>query len=364
MSVRLVFVGKKFIYNSSLKEYVIRKVEQNFDFIHSITFFKESDNALFLYLQSIMDAKERLIAVTTKQTFSTLGKVICTISSDNQILKGNMLLPSECNVYEQGTYLLQYKEAQINVLHVDEMQKLPQILIQNIATKAIIHIFEEDYENLKFSLTQIAQAYDVSIDDVNIIDGWSKVNITSKKHGDISKFIGVAKSQFTSKVIASSSIIPYIIEKLSHNNKKITFAESCTGGLLSYYFTKHNGTSNILEGSLVTYSNSIKENWLAVEGDVLEQYGAVSAQVVHQMSEGALNVSEADYAISISGIAGDGGGTPQKPVGTVFIGVRSKDRHKELHLNLNGDRNYIQQQSVLYGVKMLLLLDKELFFEI
>jgi nicotinamide-nucleotide amidase len=80
------------------------------------------------------------------------------------------------------------------------------------------------------------------------------------------------------------------------------------------------------------------------------------------MSDGALNVSGADYAISISGIAGDSGGTPQKPVGTVYIGVRSKTEHRQEHLSLHGDRNYIQHQSVLFAIKMLLLIDKEIFF--
>ena len=154
----------------------------------------------------------------------------------------------------------------------------------------------------------------------------------------------------------------YIIERLSAANKRVSFAESCTGGLLSYYFTKNNGASTILDGALVTYSNSLKENWLAVSHEVITKEGAVSAEVVQEMSEGALNVSDADYALSISGIAGDGGGTELKPVGTVFIGVRSKTQHKEVHLHLQGDRNYVQHQSALHAIKMLILIDKEMFF--
>ncbi len=75
-----------------------------------------------------------------------------------------------------------------------------------------------------------------------------------------------------------------------------------------------------------------------------------------------MNVSSADYTISITGIAGEGGGTEYKPVGTVYVGVRSKTEHKESRLNLSGDRNYIQHQSVLFAIKMLLLMDKEMFF--
>ena len=112
----------------------------------------------------------------------------------------------------------------------------------------------------------------------------------------------------------------------------------------------------------MTYSNELKDNWLAVEGSALEEFGAVSAEVVAQMSEGTMNVSHADYTLSISGIAGDTGGTDLKPVGTVFVGVRSKEDHKEVHLQLQGDRNYIQHQSVLEAIKMLLSIDKEIFF--
>ena len=154
----------------------------------------------------------------------------------------------------------------------------------------------------------------------------------------------------------------YIIEKLASNQKKLTFAESCSGGLLSYYFTKENGASKVLEGALITYSNSLKENWLAVNHATIDEYGAVSAEVVQQMSEGAIDVSHADYALSISGVAGDGGGTELKPVGTVYVGASSKTHHAQIHLRLSGDRNYIQQQSVLYAVKMLILIDKEMFF--
>ena len=106
----------------------------------------------------------------------------------------------------------------------------------------------------------------------------------------------------------------------------------------------------------------LKENWLAVTHNALEENGAVSREVVTEMSEGAMNVSSADYTLSISGIAGDGGGTDEKPVGTVFIGARSETAHKEEHLNFSGDRNYVQHQSALYAIKMLLLLDKETFF--
>ncbi len=362
MKLHLLFIGNKFIYNTSLREYVIRKVEQKTDYISSITFFKEGENELFLYLEEQLNRSSKIIIVTTKQNFSTIGKLICTVTSDNQILNDNMLIPQKCSVFEKGSYLLEHQDAIANVLHIDEMQNMPEILLQNQNSKATVHIFEEDKESAVAMLTPIAQTYDVKIDIVNIIEGWLRVDIVSKKYGDISKFINSAKKLLPSKLIPASSIVQYIIERLSEKSKKLTFAESCSGGLLSYYFTKNNGASKILDGSLVTYSNSLKENWLAVDHEALEEFGAVSSEVVQQMSEGALNVSYADYALSISGIAGDTGGTKLKPVGTVYIGVRSKTLHREVHLSLKGDRNYVQYQSVLFAIKMLMLIDKEIFF--
>jgi len=364
MKLHLLFVGNKFVYNHSLRDYVIRKVEQKCDFISSVTYFKESDNSLFLYLEEELNSAVKLVVVTTKQNFSTIGKLISTVTSDNQIVKDNMLIPSKADLFQQGSYLLKYKDSVANIIYTDEMQKMPDILIDTRTSIATLQIFEETKENAFALLNPIAQTYDVHVEIVQIIDGWLRVDIASKKYGNISKFINSAKNLFVQKMIPASNMAIYIIETLFKNQKTITFAESCTGGLLCYYFTSQNGASKALEGSLVTYSNSLKENWLAVEHKIIEKFGAVSSDVVKEMSEGALNVSNADYAISVSGIAGDAGGDDKKPVGTVYVGIRTKTQHKEEHLLLHGDRNYVQNQSVLFAVKLLLLADKEIFFEI
>ncbi len=362
MRLHLLFIGNKFIYNSSLKEYIIRKIEQKTDFISSITYFKENDNSLFLYLEKELNSCNKLIIITTKHNFPTIGKLICTVTSDNQVLNDNMLIPSNSSVFEKSSYLLEYKDSVTNVLHIDEMQEMPEILLHFEESKAVVHIFDESRDNTYTILNPIAQTFDVKIDIITLIDGWLRVDIVSKKYGNISKFINSAKQILPNNLIAASNIAGYIIDILSKNQKKLTFAESCSGGLLSYYFTKENDASKIIEGALITYSNAIKENWLAVEHNTLEDFGAVSSEVVQEMSEGALNVSSADYALSISGIAGEGGGSELKPVGTIYIGASSKTHHAQIHLKLDGDRNYIQCQSVLFAIKMLILIDKEIFF--
>jgi len=362
MKLDLLFVGSKFIYNKSLQEYVIREIEKKVDFISSITFFKEKDNSLFLYLEQELNTSNRIMIVTTKQTFTTVGKLICTVTSDNQVLRGSFLIPQKSSEYKEGNYLLNYKDSHINVLHIDEMQKMPEILLDNEELSVSVHIFDDDKVNLYTQLNPIAQTYELSIELVTISGGWFLLNIVTKKYGNIPKFLNAIKKNLEGKLIATSNIIEHIIERLSKVNKKISFAESCTGGLLSYYFTQQNGASKILDGSLITYSNELKESWLSVDNKILERYGAVSRDVVEEMSQGVMNVTNADYTVSISGIAGDGGGTKEKPVGTVFIGVRTESIHKEMKFLFKGDRNYVQQQSVLEALKMVLFIDKEIFF--
>jgi len=364
MKLHLLFIGNKFIYNKSLQEYVIRKIEQKSDFIDSITYFKESDNSLFLYLEKELNSADKIIVVTSKHHFSTIGKLICTVTSDNQILKDNMLIPSKVSVFGEGSYLLEYNNSITNVLHIDEMQKFPEVLLHFEDSKATLHLFEEEKESAIALLSPIAQTYDVKIDVVSLIEGWLRIDVRSQKYGNISKFINSSKQLLPNKLIAASNIVEYIIDVLSRNQKTLSFAESCSGGLLSYFFTKNNGASKILNGSLITYANEIKENWLGVKNDTLVEHGAVSHAVVKEMNDGVISVSNADYSLAISGIAGDSGGTIEKPVGTVYVGVKSEKRHMEVRLQLHGDRNYVQDQSVLFAVKLLLLLDKEMFFKI
>jgi len=362
MKLHLIFIGDKFIYNEALKNYIVRSISQKLGAIDSIEFIKQNDNALFLYLEEAFNKENNVIIITTKQHFATVGKVVTTIIQDNQVLKDGMLLPSKAKKFHIDSYLLKYQQVYINVLHIDEGQKLPQLFLDRYQEKETVHIFEEEQELLETLLLPIAQSYNVSFTLTKIVSGWLRVDALSQKYGELDNFLTSLKKLLPKKMIASSSVVAYMIGKLAQYDKKITFAESCTGGLLSYYFTKYNGASQVLDGSLVTYSNVLKENWLAVLEATLQTYGAVSAEVVCEMSEGALSVSDADYAISISGVAGDGGGTEEKPVGTVYIGVRNAFIHQEERCFFQGDRNYIQEQSALYAIKMLILLDKKTFF--
>jgi len=144
-----------------------------------------------------------------------------------------------------------------------------------------------------------------------------------------------------------------IIRELKKNNQTITFAESCTGGRIAAAFTAISGSSAVLNGSCVTYSNEIKHLWLGVEETVLEKFGAVSQQCVAQMLEGIKNLAGADYAIAVSGIAGPTGGTELKPVGTVYIGIQTPFTQEVFHCFFHGNREQVQEQSVIFAIEKL-----------
>jgi len=135
-------------------------------------------------------------------------------------------------------------------------------------------------------------------------------------------------------------------QHLKQHNSTITTAESCTGGLVSYMITKNSGSSSIFKGSIVTYSNEIKEQQLGVKKDTMIKFGVVSCEVIEEMLAGVLKKFNSTYAIAISGVAGPTGGTPNKPVGTVAIGVSSifGDQKTKIY-HFKGDRESIQNQA-------------------
>jgi len=147
--------------------------------------------------------------------------------------------------------------------------------------------------------------------------------------------------------------IENIILKLRKDKHTITFAESCTGGRIASAFTSVPGVSSILDGSCVTYSNNIKQLWLGVEEEILMHHGAVSQACVAQMLQGIQRLAGSNYAIAVSGIAGPDGGTEEKPVGTVYIGIQTPFTQEVFHCLFYGDRNAIQEQSTVFAINKI-----------
>lgn len=140
-----------------------------------------------------------------------------------------------------------------------------------------------------------------------------------------------------------------VVGLLTAKSLKVATAESCTGGLISERITRVSGSSGVFDCGICSYANEIKHKVLGVSQETLSILGAVSAETAIQMAEGVKKLSGADIGVSVTGVAGPTGGTPEKPVGLVFCGVCTKDKTYVLKLdfssaaNRTDARNYIRK---------------------
>ena len=154
-----------------------------------------------------------------------------------------------------------------------------------------------------------------------------------------------------------ASLAERVVRENAAAGRKVVLAESCTGGLVTAALTAVPGSSEVLDRGFVTYSNAAKQELLGVSDEVIEALGAVSVACVYEMARGALERSDAGVAVAISGIAGPGGGTEQKPVGTVVFAraIRGDgEPTAEERLFEGEDRAGVRRQATLCALELLL----------
>ena len=152
-----------------------------------------------------------------------------------------------------------------------------------------------------------------------------------------------------SQVELIESIHNYLVEKGLY----LSVAESCTGGLLGSMLTERAGSSHFFEGGIIAYQNKVKIQKLGVSEEILNLHGAVSREVAEAMALGCRSKFNTDYALSITGIAGPGGGSEEKPVGTVWIALSSKDKLTSQKILKIGDRQAIRLEACFIATQML-----------
>ena len=146
-----------------------------------------------------------------------------------------------------------------------------------------------------------------------------------------------------------------LVRQMREKNRVLVTAESCTGGWVAQAVTAIPGSSNCFDRGFVTYSNLSKQQMLGVRAQTIEEHGAVSEAVVREMTNGALQYSPADLGVAISGIAGPGGGSDDKPVGTVWIAWQQRgDDPASSRYHFSGDREQVRQQAVDMALRGLL----------
>ncbi len=203
------------------------------------------------------------------------------------------------------------------------------------------------------AIAPIYSAYkDVS---TSILFNKSEVEVHLTAQGKIDSEAHALNEEITAKIVEKLGIAVFstcgeemeeVVGKLlAKNNKTLSVAESCTGGLISQRLTDIADSSRYFIEAVIAYANEAKINNLNVAPEIIEQYGAVSAETAEAMAKGMREKAKTDYAISITGIAGPSGGTDEKPVGTVFIGYSDAKLTKSFKMVLPGDRFLIRWRS-------------------
>lgn len=192
-------------------------------------------------------------------------------------------------------------------------------------------------------------------------DGELTLRITAKGDTDeeidalINPVVEEVKSRLKEYIYSYSGELleEAVANMLLSNNLTISLAESCTGGLLASKFTSISGISKTLDRGIVTYSNTAKIEELGVNEATLKQYGAVSEKTAMEMAKGIKRIANTDIALSITGVAGPTGGTPEKPVGLVYVGIATNHSSYVKKLNLTGDRNRIRNYTTIVALNLI-----------
>ncbi len=164
------------------------------------------------------------------------------------------------------------------------------------------------------------------------------------------------------KYVVLTEDLPFekaVLNLMDKHQLTLSLAESCTGGYVSHLFTQHPGSSSVFQGGAVTYSNDLKQLVLGVSETTLAAFGAVSEQTAAEMAQGAVKNFRTDYAVAITGIAGPDGGTPEKPVGMVWIAVASKTEVKAKMFKFASQRFQNIERSAMAALMMLFLQLKQ-----
>ena len=319
----------------------------------------------FKNIERIFSLRQRWINEATRQV-AFLPDVCEVIQNKNGTAAGMIFTKNKKTIVSMpGVPYEMYAMVRDDVIpYLKNNYRLPFIIHYNILTAGVGEtLLAERLESFeKNKDARIKLAYLPNVGKVRL-----RLTIKGDDKEEIKKIIDEAKKEVVSCI--EKYIYGYdddlleakIGELLLECKLSIGTAESCTGGYIAHLITSVAGSSRYFKGSVVSYSNDIKSSILKVKESTLEQFGAVSEQTVSEMLDGALQQLKVDIAIAVSGVAGPDGGTPEKPVGTVFIGIASKEKKiiKMLSFTNNRERN-IQ----LSAISALVLLRNFLLNEI
>lgn len=357
----LLIVSNAIIPSSPYIDYIRRHVETAVGSLGADVRIREEESTLPLAVESLTELSKNLVIITSDRSCATVGRIIATLNDDSLESKEGILIPASSDLYDENGYRVTVGDCTLNVIKTDVDRELPKLLIHTTDIRLQLNVFGMDADDALLLLSGFSQSARVRLTPHRHIGGWGVIDLVSDTGGDINHFLQNAQAFLNGKITIADDIVAHTVERLTKLGRKITFAESCTGGLIASLFTQVSGSSAVFDGSMVTYANEIKSGWLGVNATSLMAFGAVSTPVVEEMAAGILEKSGADYALAVSGVAGPTGGSAEKPVGTVYIATANRHNGvRSERLALRGDREYIRRASAFHTIRLLLESNPEL----
>ncbi|MFN8295872.1 MAG: competence/damage-inducible protein A [Chitinophagales bacterium] len=308
-------------------------------------------------IERIFALRKRLINDSTKRV-AYLPDVCKVIQNKNGTAAGMIFSKDGKTIISMPgvPYEMKWMITDAVIPYLKETYTLPYIFHSNILTAGVgeTQLADRLIDFEKNKDARIKLAYLPNIGKVRL-----RLTIKGENKQELQDVISEATTEVVSCI--GEYIYGFDEDSLEQNigdlllERKLTLgtAESCTGGYLSHLITSVPGSSAYYKGSIISYANEVKKDLLGVRKETLEQFGAVSEQTVSEMISGALNQLKIDIAIAISGVAGPGGGTEDKPVGTVYIGIGTKEKIIVKQLSFTNHRERNIQLSSVVGLVML-----------
>lgn len=307
----------------------------------------------------------------------------------NQLNKDQALVPEKCDVlhnpngtapgmwFEQNdTIYVSMPGVPFEMMGLMEQAILPR-LHQNGKVKSIYHQTVLVYGVPESMLAEKIEPWENALPDfikLAYLPNQLMIRLRLSAYGankeiletEVSRQIHLLKTYLPEQIFGynNDTLAGVTGQLLAKGQLSLGIAESCTGGNIAHMFTENSGSSVYFKGGIVAYSNEVKEALLHVQATTLQAHGAVSREVALEMAQGAMNALQADYAIATTGIAGPDGGSAEKPVGTVWIAVISK-QNQTVHCYTfahNRERNILRaSQAAINQLRQLILKENPIF---
>ena len=360
MSARLIIFAQELRSNSSYLSYVLRAFKARGVSFSRIIFADKSSIDLPLLLEDAVAECKQVALLCDERGQALATRVLSTISGSSLQGEGEQLGWQNALAQEPNSVLLSAGEALVNLLCVSSSKALPAMLLEGDAEQGFL-LLDVDLESALILLEAIAQGFGLSIYGTSLLENLVQINIKTGPNSDVAGFYSAAATLFSGKLLQGTDLIAHNLHRLRRAGLCVSFAESCSGGMLAAALTANDGASMVFEQGFISYSAAAKECMLGVKST----QGAMiySPFCAHEMARGALQLSGADFALAATGVLG---ALPSFGVegGTVQLcAMRANGAFLDERVVLYGDRLFRQQSLALAANLLLARLAPGLFLE-